>query len=99
MTHPVEPEVTYSFSPLAFSVKYRLKSKKKLCISVSNDYLVSFALRRVDTCEVPVRKTRGSAYLLSRSVLDTVDHVVELVPHSLSCDTSSGRTEVLFVEG
>jgi hypothetical protein len=39
------------------------------------------------------------AHLFSGRVRDTIDHVVELIPHSLGCNTSSGRTEVLCVEG
>lgn len=37
-------------------------------------------------------------HLLLLGVRDTVDHVVELVPHGLGCDTGGSRTEVLLIE-
>jgi hypothetical protein len=85
---------------LALSVKNRLKSKKKLCISVSKFYQVSQIIRlptlrpTLPGYGTVLRKT----YLLLGRVRDTVDHVVEFVPHGLGCDTSGSRTEVLQFE-
>jgi len=36
-------------------------------------------------------------YLFSGRVRDTIDHVVELIPHSLGCNTGGSGTEVLLI--